>query len=773
MNNKKLWYEKSAAVWEEALPIGNGRLGAMIFGGVDIERLQFNEDTLWSGFQRDTTNPDTKNQLDEVRRLIFKGEYKKAEEIIEGQMLGVWTESYLPFGNLYVKALKSGNITDYKRELSLSSSVASVDYNLGGINYKREYFASAVHDVLVMRITADKNNSISISAFLDSELKAEEKAFDNCYLSLSGKAPAHVQPGYVLPRNTGYPEPVVYDDTKNTIKYEMLVKIVVKGGSVSVNNNKIEAYNSDEILFIIAAETDFKKEGAILPRLKNKIDEAVSAGFDNLKTECVNDYKKYFDRVSLDLGVGNDHLPTDERIENFRNGNEDSGLQTLLFDYGRYLLISSSRPNTQPANLQGIWNHEVRAAWSSNYTLNINAQMNYWHSEVCNLSECHGPLLEMISEIHASGKKTAEVNYNARGFVAHHNSDIWRLTTQVGGCAKWAYWQMGGGWLCRHLFEHYEFNNDLVFLKNKAYPIMKDGALFFLDWLTDDGEGHLVTCPSTSPENSFIDKNGVECSVSYGSAMDNSIIRELFENCIKTCDILNIDSEFKQELTAALSKLLPFKTGGQGQLLEWPLEYKEFEVGHRHVSHLYALYPSNLISFERNTEFLEACRKSLEIRLLNGGGHTGWSCAWIINLFARLRDSESAYKYVSTLLTKSVYNNLFDSHPPFQIDGNFGYTAGVSEMLIQSCNGYINLLPALPKEWENGSFKGLCTRGGFEASVIWENYTIVYAEILSKSGNNCRVVFNDEKEFEFKTVKNQIYSFRKGDASFSPKISEF
>ncbi|MCK9479823.1 MAG: glycoside hydrolase family 95 protein, partial [Firmicutes bacterium] len=503
----KLWYKQPARVWEEALPIGNGRMGAMVFGGVDIERLQINEDTLWSGYEKDTTNPNMAKQIPKVRKLVFEGKYKQAEDIIESAMLGPWSQSYLPLGNLYIKSLKSNKLTNYKRELDIEKAVISVEYGLGGsgsVNpadirasntplFRREYFVSAVHGVIVMRITSNLPKSISISAFLDSEIISNSAALADGRLTVSGSAPSHVEPSYVQPYHKGFKGPVIYDDSKNTIKFCAMAKAVHVGGTLSVNSNKVEIIEADEVLFIIAAHTDFKTDGNIELKCKGDIDNALKVGYEGLLQAHVSDYQSYYNRVTLDLGGENNDLPTDARLNNVKNGNLDVGLEELLFNYGRYLLISSSRPGSQPANLQGIWNHEVRPPWSCNLTLNINAQMNYWPAETCNLAECHLPFLQAVGEMCESGKITAQKNYNMKGFAVNHNCDIWRLTTAVGGKAKASYWPMGGAWAVRHLFEHYEFNNDIGFLRDTAFPIMKEAALFIIDWLVEDNEGHLVT----------------------------------------------------------------------------------------------------------------------------------------------------------------------------------------------------------------------------------------------------------------------------------------
>lgn len=429
----------------------------------------------------------------------------------------------------------------------------------------------------------------------------------------------------------------------------------------------------------------------------------------------------------------------------YKAGQEDPALEALLFQYGRYLLMGSSRTGTQAANLQGIWNHHLTPPWNSNYTTNINTQMNYWLAEVGNLSELHEPLIDMIREVSETGARTAAVHYGARGWVAHHNVDLWRSSSPSGGDASWAFWPMGGVWLCRHLWEHYSFNPDAAYLAETAYPLMKGAALFCLDWLVEGPDGLLVTNPSTSPENRFMTKDGQPCSVSMGSAMDMSLIRELFEHCLHAVRILGVDSEFQQQLEEALSRLSPLKISNDGRLQEWNEDFAESEPGHRHVSHLYGLYPGEFINGRDTPELLEASRLSLQKRITSGGGHTGWSCAWLINLYARLKDGEAAYGFVRTLLSRSAYPNLFDAHPPFQIDGNFGAAAGIAEMLLQSHLGEISLLPALPDAWKNGSVKGLKARGGYELDIEWQNHKLVSAVIAASRDGICRLNYQQQE----------------------------
>lgn len=740
INDQKLYYNSPAKEWVEALPIGNGRLAAMVFGGVSTDRLQFNECNFFSGGPYFPVNPKAKSSLPKIRELVFNGKYTEAEALINSDFFADLRRqsSYQPIGDLLILSPGIDNSRDYRRELDLTNAIATTSFNAAK-QYKRETFASEIDDVIITKLSSDYPKGINAEFIISSPQTASLSILDNDTIILRGENPNH-------------------DKYSGALKFELRVKIIQTGGKAKTTGNSILVTGAESVVIYTSIATNFVDYKTLTadPISINKelIAKAVIKGFDNIKADHIKTYQSKYNRLQIDLGkTAQAELPTNIRIAEF-NSTPDPDLCALYVQYGRYLLLSSSRKGGQPANLQGIWNDKTNPPWGSKWTININTEMNYWISGVGNIIETIEPLFEMVEDLSLTGEKFAKEVYGARGWVAHHNTDLWRVPMPTDG-AKWGMWAMGGAWLLQNLWDIYEFNPNNDYLM-RLYPLMKGASLFFLDTLQKDPKsGFMVTNPSISPENN----HGFGTSICAGPAMDNQILRDLFSRTILASKLLNQDKSLSKELANMMSKLPPDKIGKSGQLQEWQEDWDDGapDQQHRHVSHLYGLYPSEQITLDKTPALANAAKKTLLVR---GDDTTGWAIGWRINLWARLKDGNQTLSVIKRLLSpKRSYNNLFDAHPPFQIDGNFGGASGILEMLMQSHSGIIEFLPALPSEWKNGKIKGMLARGGFEVSFEWENNKIKQAIIKSKLNTKIKVKYNNNiqnlifKAGETKTIQ--------------------
>ena len=761
-----LWYEQPAEEWVEALPLGNGRLGAMVFGGVDEERLQLNEESLWAGEPFETYPDNFSENIKKVQQLVLDGDIAGAKK------LGIETltkkptsfRSYQPLADLYIKNSHEEKITEYRRELNLINGTASVNYNAGGINYLRESFISAVDDVLVTRISADNRGSVSGEVHLAREKDAVITTSGDNRIILDGQI-------------LDIEAPDDYDDNPGGsgpggahMKFAGRLAVKCDGGSVHASNGSIVFENANEAIILFTAATDYNLEKlnfdrAISPQkiADETLKSALSKSYSHLRANHVSEHSEMFNRVNLGLDeTAESSLPTDKRLKAIKEGQADPSFSALYFQFGRYLLMSSSRhPGRLPANLQGIWNERMWAPWEADYHLNINLQMNYWPADLCNLSETIDPLTGWFVRTAAKGKISAKKLYGSDGWMLYLATNPFGRSTPSASTILSQFMNasldpLPGAWMSLTLWRHYEFTGDREYLAQYVWPVLKGASRFLLDYMVEDTDGSLVIVPSTSPENSFINPaNGESIRTTKASTYHSTIVREVLSSTLKTMEILGISDEIKVEIEEALPKIPPIKIGSDGTIMEWIEDYEESDAGHRHVSHLMGLHPFAQIN-KLTPELFEASARTIERRLSHGGGHTGWSRAWVVNFLARLGDGDAANEHLNLLFSKSTNDNLFDEHPPFQIDGNFGGTAGVAEMLVQSHAGYIDILPALPSEWSNGKVSGLCARGGFVIDMEWSDNKLQRLKLLSRNGGFCRIRYGDQLR-EFDTLKGKEY----------------
>jgi len=740
-NSQVLWYKEAAAVWEEALPLGNGRIGAMVFGDPHTERIQLNDDSLWPKDLGWDHPPGTSDDLTQIRSLLVKGDIKTVDSLlVENFSRKTVVRSHQTLGDLSIN-LNHNEISEYKRSLNLNEAVATVTYNSDGHKVTQSAFVSAPDQVIVIKLKSSHPNGLSGNIQLqrpkDEGIPTAKSYTAEGMLKMDGE---------VTQRKGAFdskPNPIL-----EGVQFQTIVKLNHHGGTVTSVDDRLELSEVKEIeLRIVSNSSYYHKD------FKSKNSKQLTAienySFKELKDRHIRDHQSLFDRVDFDIITDNaaQTIPTDERIEAVKGGAVDLELQETLFHYGRYLLMASSRPGTLPANLQGLWNQHINAPWNADYHLNINLQMNYWLANLTQLDELNSPLFDYIDRLIVSGKTTAQKNFGARGSFLPHATDLWAPTWLRAPTAYWGASFGAGGWMVQHYWQHYLFTDDKEFLKNRAFPAMEAVAQFYSDWIMEDQrDGTLISAPSTSPENRYLDVNGNPVASCLGSAMDQQVITEVFTNYLKAVKILDHRSDLVETIKQQIQQLRPgFQLGSDGRILEWDREYTEYEPGHRHMSHLYGFHPGDQVSLSKTPKLFDAVRKTLNYRLKNGGAGTGWSRAWLINCAARLMDGAMAQEHIQLLFEKSIFTNLFDAHPPFQIDGNFGYTAGITEILVQSHeDGIIRILPALPPNWENGLVKGLKARGNIQVDIKWEANELKRLQMLSKRDTQREIIYKEK-----------------------------